>query len=74
MITVTAAPAPGGSNLSATMRMLERTPPPSGWPRREYPPCTALEFGLEKLWRAIDDTLGARTSSRDVGPRRVAPG
>lgn len=53
IITVTGVDAGSGVDMSATMRMVERTPPPSGWPRREYPPCSALETGVEKLWRAI---------------------
>jgi hypothetical protein len=57
VITITGVDSGTGVNLAATMRMVERKPPPSGWPRREYPPCTALEIGVEKLWRAVADAV-----------------
>jgi hypothetical protein len=42
------------------MRMRETAPPPSGMPRREYPPPSAVRMGLDKIWREVDRELPAR--------------
>jgi hypothetical protein len=52
-ITLTATPAGNGSDMSVTARLVERTPPRSGWPRREYPPCRAMEMATDKVWEAV---------------------
>jgi hypothetical protein len=52
------------SEVSLTMRMRETSPPPSGMPRREYPPPTAVRMGLDKIWREVE---------RELGPARRNP-
>ena len=64
VINVAAIPAGRGSEVSLTMRMRETSPPPSGMPRREYPPPTAVRLGLDKIWRELD---------RELGPARRSP-
>jgi hypothetical protein len=51
--------ARAGTEIRLTMRMREVAPPPSGRPRREYPPPTALHIGLDKIWAALDQELRA---------------
>jgi hypothetical protein len=54
VITATIIEARGGSEVSLTMRMREVAPPRSGLPRREYPPPTALQAGIDKIWSALE--------------------
>ncbi len=60
VITATALRAAAGSEISLTMRMRETAPPPSGMPRREYPPPSAVRMGLDKIWREVERELPAR--------------
>jgi hypothetical protein len=59
VITATIMETAKGSELSLTMRMREVAPSTSNLPRREYPPPTALQAGLNKIWDAIDRQLKA---------------
>lgn len=59
VITAAIIEARGGSEVSFTMRLREVTPTKSGLPRRDYPPPTALQVGLGKLWVALDRELDA---------------
>jgi hypothetical protein len=59
VVTVTIIEARAGSDVSITIRLRETAPPKSGLPRREYPPPTATQLGLDKLWAAIDRELTA---------------
>jgi hypothetical protein len=63
VINATALRAGGGSEISLTMRMRETSPPPSGMPRREYPPPSAVRMGLDKIWREVDRELPSRRSN-----------
>jgi hypothetical protein len=60
VITATIIEARGGSEVSLTMRMREVAAPKSGLPRREYPPPTALQAGLDKIWAALERELRAK--------------
>ena len=60
VITATIIEARGGSEVSLTMRMREVAAPKSGLPRREYPPPSALQVGLDKIWAALERELKAR--------------
>jgi len=73
VITATIIEARGGSEVSLTMRMREVAAPKSGLPRREYPPPTALQAGLEKIWAALERELKAkaRRSEGTVDPSIV---
>lgn len=53
----------GGTEVSLTVRLRERAPPRSGWPRREYVAPQLLRVGLEKIFAAFERNLGH-------GPRR----
>ena len=59
VITATIIEARDGAEVSLTMRMREVAPPTSGLPRREYPPPTALQLGLDKIWNALNRELAA---------------
>jgi hypothetical protein len=63
VINATAVPVDGGSEVSLSMRMREVKPPPSGFPRREYPPPTGVSMGLDKIWAAIDREMGVKARS-----------
>jgi hypothetical protein len=63
VINATALRAGAGSEISLTMRMRETSPPPSGMPRREYPPPSAVRMGLDKIWREVDRELPSRRSN-----------
>jgi hypothetical protein len=60
VITATIIEVRGGSEVSLTMRMREVAAPKSGLPRREYPPPTALQAGLDKIWGALERELKAK--------------
>jgi len=67
-------------------RMREVAPPKQDLPRREYPPPTAVEAGLEKIWGTVDRdavltglaealrSLAAHVGCADVKLGRVTPG
>ena len=57
VINVTVVPVSGGSEVTLSMRMREVKPPPTGMPRREYPPPTGVHKGLDKIWGAIDAAM-----------------
>lgn len=59
VMTATIIGVRGGSEISFTMRMREVAPATSELPRRDYPPPTALQIGLDKLWTAVDRELAA---------------
>lgn len=63
VINATAVPVSEGSEISLSMRMREVKPPPTGFPRREYPPPTAVSRGLDKIWAAIDAAMEVRPRS-----------
>ena len=44
VINSTTIEVPAGTEVSLTMRMREIAPPPSGMPRREYPPPSAVRM------------------------------
>lgn len=67
VINTTTIEVPAGTEVSLTMRMREIAPPPSGMPRREYPPPSAVRMGLDKIWRELEAEL--KTSSVAVKPR-----
>ena len=67
VITATIIEARGGSEVSLTMRLREVAPPKSGLPRREYPPPSALQYGLEKIWSALERELRAKAPRSDGG-------
>jgi hypothetical protein len=57
VINVTVVPVSFGSEVTLSMRMRELRPPPTGMPRREYPPPTGVQKGLDKIWAAIDAAM-----------------
>jgi hypothetical protein len=63
VINATVLPVSGGSEVTLSMRMREVKPPPTGFPRREYPPPTAVDKGLDKIWAAVDAEMEVRGSS-----------
>ena len=63
VINATVVPAYGGSEVALTMRMRQVKPPPSGMPRREYAPPTAVRMGLDKIWGQIERELGVKARS-----------
>ena len=67
VITATIIEARGGSEVSLTMRLREVAPPKSGLPRREYPPPSALQYGLEKIWSALERELRTKARRSDGG-------
>ena len=54
VITGTVVGVSGGTAISFTARMREIAPPPSGMPRREYLPPTAVRMALAKMWLEIE--------------------
>jgi hypothetical protein len=64
VINATVVPVPRGSEISLSMRMREVKPPPTGYPRREYPPPTSVQKGLDKIWGAIDVAMEVKPLSR----------
>jgi hypothetical protein len=67
VINTTTIEVPAGTEVSLTMRMREIAPPPSGMPRREYPPPSAVRMGLDKIWRELEAEL--KTSGVAAKPR-----
>ena len=67
VINATAIEVAAGTEVSLTMRMREVAPPPSGMPRREYPPPSAVRVGLDKIWKELEAEL--KTSGVPVRPR-----
>lgn len=60
LITATVREVAAGAEVSLTMRMREKKPPPSGFPAREYPPPTAVRMGLDKIWAEFERELRAQ--------------
>ena len=63
VINATFLDAAGGTEVSLTVRLRERAPPRSGWPRREYVAPRLLTVGLEKIFATFERELKA-------GPQR----
>lgn len=55
----TVVEVPTGVAVSYTARMREIAPPKSGIPRREYLPPTAVQIGLDKMWRELQREFDA---------------
>jgi hypothetical protein len=64
VINATAVATSRGSEIRMSMRLREVRPPPSGFPRRECPPPTAVRRGLDKIWAAVDVAMEVRPASR----------
>ena len=64
VINATALEVRDGTAIELTMRMREVRPPKSGRPRRDYPPPTAVNLGLDKIWREVDRDLKDATWRR----------
>lgn len=45
------------TEISVTTRMRQVAPPASNLPRREYPPPTAVNMALDKIWRQFEQEL-----------------
>jgi hypothetical protein len=60
VINGTINPVRTGAEVSLTVRMREVKPPPSGMPRRDYAPPSAVRMGLDKIWRNFDQELRAQ--------------
>jgi hypothetical protein len=45
------------TEISLTARMRQVAPPPSNLPRREYPPPTAVNMALDKIWLQFEQEL-----------------
>ena len=64
VINATIVPRGARSAVSLTMRMREvEKAKPSKFPRREYPPPTALRIGIAKIWAAFERELYAMPRS-----------
>ena len=64
LINATVGAVPGGSEVALSARMRELKPPPTGFPRREYPPPTGVHRALDKLWAAIDQAMEVKPLSQ----------
>lgn len=45
------------TEIAVTTRMRQVAPPPSNLPRREYPPPTAVNMALDKIWLQFEQEL-----------------
>ena len=54
VISGTVVELPVGTEISFTARMRQIAPPPSGFPRREYLPPTAVRMALDKMWAEVE--------------------
>jgi hypothetical protein len=59
VINATVLDAAKGVDVSLTVRLRERAPPRSGWPRREYVLPSAVSIGMEKIFAAFEHELQA---------------
>jgi hypothetical protein len=59
VISATVIGQGAGSEIALTVRLREKSPPPSGWPRREYVAPNLLRFGLAKIWAAYEREVRA---------------
>jgi hypothetical protein len=59
VIHATLVEVDGESEIALTARMTEMAPPPSGRPRRDYPPPTAIRMALTKIWAQLEAELRA---------------
>ena len=57
LINATVLASRGGTEVSLTARMREVAPPPSGMPRREYLPPSAVRMGLDRIWGEFEREL-----------------
>ena len=63
VINATFLDATAGTEVSLTVRLRERAPPRSGWPRRDYVAPHLVTVGLEKIFATFERELKA-------GPQR----
>lgn len=61
VITATAIDKGPAADISLTMRLREIAPVQQDFPRREYPPPTAVSMGLDKIWAAFERETHSRT-------------
>ena len=61
VIDATVVPKNDGSSISLTMRFRETAPPQTDFPRREYPPPTAIAIGTRKIWARFRELLNGDT-------------
>ncbi len=59
VINATVLDAAKGVEVSLTVRLRERAPPRSGWPRREYVLPSAVSIGMEKIFSTFERELQA---------------
>lgn len=59
VINATLVETPSGTDVALTVRLREKKPPPSGWPRREYLSPTVLRVGLAKIFATFETELRA---------------
>ncbi len=59
VISATVIGQGAGSEIALTVRLREKSPPRSGWPRREYVAPNVLRFGLAKIWAAYEREVRA---------------
>ena len=64
VIHATVAQWQGGVEVALTTRMRELSPPRSGLPRREYPPPSAVDIALGKIWTGFEAELRAAGKMR----------
>ena len=64
VINATIGAVPQGSEVALSARMRQLKPPPTGYPRREYPPPTGVHRALDKLWAAIDQAMEVKPLSQ----------
>ncbi|MBI2969267.1 MAG: hypothetical protein HYY36_00820 [Gammaproteobacteria bacterium] len=57
VVTAAAVQISSAAEVSLTMRLKEVTPIRTGFPRREYPPPTAVSIGLDKIWDRFEQGL-----------------
>jgi hypothetical protein len=57
VINATVLDAAKGVEVSLTVRLRERAPPRSGWPRREYVLPSAVSIGMEKIFTTFEREL-----------------
>lgn len=57
VINATFIEAPKGTEVSLTVRLREISPPPSGWPRREYVAPHVLTIGIDKIFSTFEREL-----------------
>jgi hypothetical protein len=65
VITATLIESAGHTEISLTMRLRETVPVHQDFPRRDYPPPTAVSIGLDRIWDEFErELLASRTAER----------